>query len=280
MSDNYVVAICTLGENPNLLECVSKLLEIKEVTKCQLKILVVFNCEDSEFVFDSRIQVVYEPNRGYSNVRNRAIDTAPGDFHLIFVDDDEIPTVTWFEALVKSHRSFPADVIFGPIVSESTVEKISYRDKFKSKFDSLHDGALVKQAAAGNLLIPSYLLNNRLARFDSFFNESGSEDTDLCFKLRKKGVKIRYSKNAQIFEVQTKERMTTEYINLRELKEICNYSLVIRRNYGLIGISWRFLTLSVRVLWYAITSFHRDKNNYYRIVYLKSLQTLIRGHRG
>jgi hypothetical protein len=85
MSDNYVVAICTLGENPNLLQCVSKLLEIKSATNCQLKILVVFNRDESEFVFDSRVQVVFEPNRGYSNVRNRAIDVTPEDFHLIFL---------------------------------------------------------------------------------------------------------------------------------------------------------------------------------------------------
>jgi succinoglycan biosynthesis protein ExoM len=280
MSDNYIVAICTLGENPNLLQCVSKLLEIKSATNYQLRILVVINRDKSEFVFDSRVQVVFEPNRGYSNVRNRAIDFIPEDFHLIFIDDDEIPTRTWFEALVISNRNFPADVICGPVLAESTVETISYRDKFKSKFDLLRDGAIVKQAGAGNMLIPSHLLKNKLVQFDTFFNESGSEDTDLCFKLRKKGVKIRYSKNAKIFELQNRERMTTEYIHFRELKDICNYSLVIRRNYGVIGISWRFLTLSIRVLWYATPSFHRYKHNFYRTVYFKSLQTLIRGHRG
>ena len=278
MSDNYVVAICTLGENPNLLQCVSKLLEIKSATNCKLTILVVFNRDESEFVFDSRVQVVFEPNRGYSNVRNRAIDVTPEDFHLIFLDDDEIPTRTWFEALVKSSRNFPADVIFGPIFSEPKDDIPSYRDKFKDKFDLLRDGAIAKQADTGNMLIPSHLLKDKLVRFDTFFNGSGSEDTDLCFKLRKKGVKIRYSKNAQIFELQNGERMTTEYINFRELNEICNYSLVIRRNYGIIGISWRFLTLSIRVLWYATPAFHRDKHNFYRTVYFKSLQTLIRGH--
>lgn len=278
ISNNYVVAICTLGENPNLLQCVSRLLEIKDVTSCQFKILVVLNRNESQFVFDSRVQVVFEPNRGYANVRNRAVDATPEDFHLIFLDDDEIPTTTWFEALVTSHRSFPADVIFGPVLPEPMVETISYRDKFKSQFESLHDGATAKQAGAGNMLIPSYLLDNELVRFDPFFNESGSEDTDLCFKLRKKGVKIRYSKNAQIFELQNRERLTPEYINFRKLKDICNYSLVIRRNYGVIGISWRLFTLSVRILYYSVLSLSSDKHIFKRTAYFKSLQTLIRGH--
>jgi hypothetical protein len=88
MSENYVVAICTLGENPNISECVSKLLEIKEISSCNLKIMIVLNRVSSGLIFDSRVEVVYQPKRGYSNVRNSAVDNTPKNFNLIFIDDD------------------------------------------------------------------------------------------------------------------------------------------------------------------------------------------------
>jgi glycosyltransferase involved in cell wall biosynthesis len=277
MSENYLVAICTLGVNPNLVKCISNLLEIQQAVGSQLRILIVLNRDVGEFAFDSRVEVVFEPNRGYSNVRNCAIQNTPADYSLIFIDDDEIPTRSWFEALVASHLHFPRDVIFGPVLAEQLGGFDSYRDKFKSKFDSLPDGALVKQAGAGNMLLPSYLLNLGVVEFDPFFNESGSEDTDLCFRLRKIGVGIRYSKSAKIFEVQAKERVTAQYMNARALKDISNYSLVVRRNSGAIGISWRLLTLSIRVIYFSVMSRHGDRNKFLRMAYFNSLQALLRG---
>jgi GT2 family glycosyltransferase len=179
--------------------------------------------------------------------------------------------------LVATHQVFPSDLSFGPVLAEPEIGSISYRDKFKSKFDSLPDGALVKQAGAGNMLIPSYLLDSKLVSFDSFFNESGSEDTDLCFRLRKKGFKIRYSKGAEIFELQGRERVSAQYMKSRELKDVCNYSLVIRRNCGIFAISWRILTLSLRVLWFSALSLHSKNHKFQRTLFLKSLQALVRG---
>jgi hypothetical protein len=277
MTEKYVIAICTLGENPNLMDCISKLLEIQKITKSQLKILIVFNRIPFGFECDSRVDVVYEPERGYSNVRNAAIENTPKNFNLIFIDDDELPTLVWFEALLSSHRNFPDDLIFGPVLAELSAEPVSYRGKFKHKFDSLQDGALVKQAGAGNLLIPSNLLTKKLVRFDPFFNKSGSEDTDLCFRLRKLGVNIRFSKNAQIFEVQDSERSTVEYLNSRTLRDVCNYSLVVRRNCGASGISRRFITLGLRLLWHSLRSIRSGQDRFLRTVYLRSLQFLIRG---
>jgi GT2 family glycosyltransferase len=275
--ENFVIAICTLGENPNLVQCISKLLEIQAVTSAQLRIQIVVNREVSELVFDSRVDVVFEPNRGYSNVRNRAIQTVPRDFSLIFIDDDEIPTISWFDALIASHRNFPRDVIFGPVFAEHSNGVNSYRDKFKRKFDTLADGTPVKQAGAGNMLIPSSLLNLGVVKFDPFFNESGSEDTDLCFRLRKLGVKIRFSKSAQIFEVQGAERATLQYMNSRALKDISNFSLVVRRNSSWSGIFWRILTLSLRVAYFSVLSHRSDRNKFLRVAYFRSLQALLRG---
>ena len=277
MIDNYVVAICTLGENPNLLRCVSNLQSIRNSTERNMQILIVLNREQSGFKFDANIDVIYEPNKGYSNVRNSAITKTPEHSNLIFIDDDEIPTQAWFEAIADSHERYPYDVIFGPVFSESDSDPNSYRTKFKNKYASMGDGETVRQAGAGNMLIPSLLLSTGQVFFDPFFNESGSEDTDLCFRLRKNGVRVRFSKNAAINEIQGEERSDPEYLNFRQLKDVCNYSLVIRRNSGPLGISWRFLTLTFRVVLFSVLTLGDEKFRFQQTIYLKSLRALLRG---
>jgi GT2 family glycosyltransferase len=277
MSEDYIVAICTLGDNLNLVRCVSNLQSIKNATSRNMKILIVFNRESTELRFDSEIDVAYEPNKGYSNVRNVALANTPTGSNLIFIDDDEIPTLTWFEAIADSHESYPHDVIFGPVYSESESNLDSYRARFKERYESLVDGALVKQAGAGNMLIPSNLLAKENIFFDPFFNESGSEDTDLCFRLRKNGIRIRFSMNAVISEVEEEERRDPQYLSFRQLKDVCNYSVVIRRNSGLLGILWRFSTLASRVVLFSVLCSRDEKFRFQRTMYIKSLRALLRG---
>jgi len=168
-------------------------------------------------------------------------------------------------------------VIFGPVFSESDSSSGFYREKFKSKYESMPDASLVKQAGAGNMLIPSYLFEENRVAFDPFFNLSGSEDTDLCFKLRKQGVNIRYGKNAIITEIQTPERRDPKYLNARRLRDTCNYSVVIRRNSGLYGIVWRFSTLTLRLAFYSVVSIFNPELRFEQRVYLKSTQALLSG---
>ena len=277
MRETYFISVCTLGESPNLNRCLSALLEISAGTSENIKVAVIINNKRSDWEFDPKIAVVYEPARGYSNVRNAAVSNVPKNCNLIFVDDDCVPTISWFEALVDSHRRFPRDVIFGPGFSDSDSNSGSYREIFRSKFESMPDGALVKQAGSGNMLIPSYLLDTSQVSFDPLFNLSGSEDTDLCFRLRKKGVCIRYSKNAVITEVQSLERRDPQYLNARRLRDICNYSVIIRRNSSFSKKLWRLLTLTSRVVYYSIAAPFNPKLSFERKVYFKSAQALLNG---
>ena len=277
MHEAFLIAVCTLGESLNLTRCINTLLEISENSSENIQIAVIINNEKTDLVFDSNVKVIYEPVKGYSSVRNAAISIVPKNSNLIFIDDDEIPTSSWFEAIVDSHRKYPRDVIFGPVFSESDSSSGFYRENFKSKYESMPDASLVKQAGAGNMLIPSYLFEENRVAFDPFFNLSGSEDTDLCFKLRKQGVSIRYGKNAIITEIQTPERRDPKYLNARRLRDTCNYSVVIRRNSGLYGIVWRFATLTLRLAFYSVVSIFNPELRFEQRVYLKSTQALLSG---
>ena len=243
----------------------------------QISILIVINREEFQQDFGPEVILRFELNKGYSNVRNRAIAELPANSSIIFIDDDEIPTLSWFNELVDMHEKFPSDLVFGPVFPETSLGVSSYRDQFTDYFARLPNGALVKQASTANLLIPSSLIKLNLIYFDSIFNVSGSEDTDLCFRLRKKGIKIRYAKAAILKEVQQPERYEQRYLEARFIKDIANYSLVIRRNSNFIFILWRFFTLVVRLALNYPLFFIRRGSQIKVIAYRKSLRALFCG---
>jgi hypothetical protein len=61
MIDKFVVAVCTLGEDPNLLKTLAKLIEIKRVGEYDVDILVVIK----ESVFNIECESTDGLVRGY-----------------------------------------------------------------------------------------------------------------------------------------------------------------------------------------------------------------------
>jgi len=277
VSDIFVIAVCTLGENHNLSRILAELITIKDKAELHIEILVVINKVEHEVFFDPKVRVAFQPKRGYSSVRNTAVDNLPPNANLIFIDDDEIPTLRWFEGLVGKHQKFPNDIIFGPVYPENFESANSYRDQFRSEFDSLMDEAIVNQCATANMLIPSGLIDSGLVQFDPVFDLTGGEDTDLCFRLRRLGVQIRYAKNAFITEIESEERRTLEYLDSRKHKEIVTYSLIVRRNSSRRLRLWRLCTSLVRIIVHGVASPWFDHSHKMRDVHLKSLKALLLG---
>lgn len=277
MTERYFLTVCSLGNRSSLAECVDRLLQIKRMSKRQISILLVINREEFEKDFGPEVIVRFELKRGYSNVRNRAIAELPANSSIIFVDDDELPTLTWFNQLVDMHEKFPSDLVFGPVFPESGLGVSSYRDQYTHQYSRMPDGALAKQASTANLLIPSSLIELNMIHFDSIFNFSGSEDTDLCFRLRKKGIKIRFAKEAILHEVRQPERYEQKYLESRFIKDIANYSVVIRRNSSPLLILWRFFTLVVRIVVILPFFFIHRTSQIKVMAYTKSLRALLFG---
>jgi GT2 family glycosyltransferase len=278
MSNTFVIAICTLGANSNLSRSLTELSAIKEQVEFEIDILVVVNHERLDFPVDPSVRVIFEPTRGYSSVRNAAVLNTPSGSNLIFIDDDEIPTLKWLESLVEKHLKFPHDIIFGPVYSQNVHNLVSYRKNFEDKFRALADESVVSQCGSGNMLIPNGLIESGLVHFDPFFNLSGGEDTDLCFRLRRFGIKIRYAKKALLIEIEPKERNDLEYLDSRFLREIVTYSLVIRRNSNLIACVRRFFILLIRITAYGAFSPFKRTAKHTTQAYWQSLQALVKGY--
>ena len=277
MTERYFLTVCSLGENPNLESCIKGLLKIKDSSQYDVEVLLVINQVQSGHSFDSRVQVSFEPLRGYSNVRNKAISLVPKNANIVFIDDDEIPTEDWFAALVEAHLVFEGDVIFGPVYPVEVTKSGSYRSQASKKYQGLSTGDLVSQAPTANMLIPAVLLDKKLIYFDPIFNTSGSEDTDLCFRLRNLGVGIRFAKDAVIYEREKPQRFDEAYLKARMKKEIANYSVVVRRNSSLGAILWRFHTLLFRIVLYSFLVLISRKFKHDRDAYCFSIKALVTG---
>jgi len=70
----------------------------------------------SEFAATSSIPIQYceEPRQNISLARNKAIESADGDF-VAFIDDDEFPTKRWLSTLFKTCSEYKVDGALGPV---------------------------------------------------------------------------------------------------------------------------------------------------------------------
>jgi GT2 family glycosyltransferase len=248
MKEQFFVTVCTLGENKNLKNCVDALARIKENSTKKIEILIVFNHPRRESDYAGSVNLVFESSKGYSNVRNRAIKSLPVYANLIFLDDDEVPTIEWFESMAKMHETFPDDLIVGPVLPYEKSEGQSYRKIRSEKNSRIVNGSVVKHGGAGNMLIPWNLLKGGNVSFDTYYNFSGSEDTDFCVRMRKNSVKIRFASDAVLYEKENPIRFKKEYIDARFIRDIANYSVVIRRNENFLAIVNRMIVLIIRII--------------------------------
>jgi len=277
VNEQYYLTVCTRGNNPQLEECIKTLVQLKFNSPHMLEVLVVINSERVDVAFPRDVIVIFEPHRGYSSVRNRAISAIPKEVNVIFLDDDEIPSVDWLDALVSAHLNHPEDVIAGPVYPEQGIDQTSYRSLASRKYSKFEDGSLMKQAPTANMLIPASMIQKGWIHFDPIFNLSGSEDTDLCFRLRNFGARIRFAKKAILFERQKPERFDPDYLKKRRMRDVCNYSLVIRRNSNAWKVTWRFTTLVARIIHFGIFGVVNSDARHELRVYSKSLRVLVKG---
>jgi GT2 family glycosyltransferase len=127
------------------------------------------------------------------------------------------------------------------------------------------------------MLIPSSLIERNEIYFDPIFNISGSEDTDLCFRLRNRGVKIRFAKDAILYEKEKPQRFENGYLEARRKKDIANYSVVVRRNSSFGRILWRFSTVLLRLGLFSLLALANDSSKVHRDAYFFSLRALLTG---
>ena len=117
------IAICTLNRAESLRRTLDSLLAMRVPNDLRWEIIVVNNgsTDHTDEVVASYaprlpIRREFEPQRGISNARNRAVDAAKGQY-IVWTDDDTIVDPDWLAAYTEAFRHWPESAVFGgPII--------------------------------------------------------------------------------------------------------------------------------------------------------------------
>jgi glycosyltransferase involved in cell wall biosynthesis len=158
---------------------------------------------------------VREPSKGLAIARNAALSAARSlqASHVAFVDDDELPDPSWLDALVGALEATDAAAAIGPVAPifetqpSAMLPLSAFADRRVPKGSFVDDGytcnAIIAVAAidaAGKL------------QFDARFNQTGGEDTYFFKQLLDQGMKIAWAKEALVYAVIPRHRMSTAWI--------------------------------------------------------------------
>jgi succinoglycan biosynthesis protein ExoM len=162
------------------------------------------------------ITYIVEPKRGLSNVRNRILSVAKGDF-LAMVDDDEIVTQNWLSELVICANQSNADAVIGRVERAYPPDTPNWVRHLNDGAPPL-DRALLSYGATSNVLIRLRSVASRNLWFDSAFNFTGGEDTDFFARFSELGGKFVFSERGRVIEPVTPSRLKWRWFVRRNFR--------------------------------------------------------------
>ena len=182
---------------------------------------------DSDAAATSRLVYVHEPEPGIVAGRNRALSQAHGSDALVFIDDDEIPSPGWLKALVSTWRAQGCAAVTGPTPPTFEVDPSAWVVA-SGAFDSWEaaDGAQVRSADTGNLLLDLAVVENLGLRFDPRYGLTGGEDSLFTRQLTRAGGVIRFAAGAVVTKRVPAARARRTWVLERSLRSGSSWARV------------------------------------------------------
>ena len=182
---------------------------------------------DSDAAATSRLVYVHEPEPGIVAGRNRALSEAHGSDALIFIDDDEIPSPGWLKALVSTWRAQGCAAVTGPTPPTFEVDPSAWVTA-SGAFDSWKaaDGAQVRSADTGNLLLDLAVVERLGLRFDPRYGLTGGEDSLFTRQLTRAGGVIRFAAGAVVTKRVPAARARRTWVLERSLRSGSSWARV------------------------------------------------------
>ena len=182
---------------------------------------------DSDAVAMSRLVYVHEPEPGIVAGRNRALSQAHGSDALVFIDDDEIPSPGWLKALVSTWSAQGCAAVTGPTPPTFEVAPSAWVVA-SGAFDSWEatDGAQVRSADTGNLLLDMAVVEGLGLRFDPRYGLTGGEDSLFTRQLTRAGGVIRFAAGAVVTKRVPAARARRTWVLERSLRSGSSWARV------------------------------------------------------
>lgn len=164
---------------------------------------------------------VVEPVPGIASARNCGLSYFNDAYEtIIFLDDDEWVSSSWFSAFQEMLERDTAGVIQGPvntILPNSTPRWITRGGFYQRKKRATGD-TLVSAATNNTVLRYSAWKMASFPRFDTDFSTTGGSDWDFFWGIRKSGSKIKYCAEAEVSEDVPDSRLSRRWINQRYVR--------------------------------------------------------------
>ena len=175
----------------------------------------------------SRLVYVHEPEPGIVAGRNRALSQARGSDALVFIDDDEIPSPGWLKALVSTWRDQGCAAVTGPTPPTFEVDPSPWVIA-SGAFDSWEaaDGAQVRSADTGNLLLDLAVVEDLGLCFDPRYGLTGGEDSLFTRQLTRAGGVIRFAAGAVVTKRVPAARARRAWVLERSLRSGSSWARV------------------------------------------------------
>lgn len=153
-----------------------------------------------------------ERNLGRAATRNRGIRESQGEF-ILMIDDDIWATPGLLQKHYEAQKKIGGGVVVGSMPISEEVKNDIWNDFYRRWVGDLHDQMEKNKNKlswwyffTGNVSLPKLLIEE-VGFFDESFKSYGSEDSELGYRLWKKGVKMVYEPKAraQHFNEETLE---------------------------------------------------------------------------
>ena len=248
------IVICTRNRADDLnVTCRWLTSTLGEDTLCE--ILVVDNgstdrtaelLEGLEQEYIGRFRSVFEPRPGLSLARNRGIRETQGDI-VIFLDDDALPSSTWFASLIHAFDDPSVGAAGGPVDPVITAD---FPDWFSARFlpylsawdlgDKTLDLRYNEYPRGTNIAFRRSVFD----RFGFFLPQLGRrgsslrscEEIELCLRLERCGGRILYIPEARVEHKVDISRLTTKWMAKRFAAQGYSEAIMEWRHAGLNGL--------------------------------------------
>lgn len=153
------------------------------------------------------------------SVRNAALELAleQDARFLVLVDDDELPSAGWLDALVDAQVRWQAQVVAGPVRQEVPVRQRPHVRALLVR-EGRDAGPFDGDVGAGNVLLDLDLVRRTGVRFDPRLGHGGGEDTLFFRQLARAGARFAWAPDAVVVERAVPARLTAPVLLRRSYR--------------------------------------------------------------
>ncbi|MCS7121540.1 MAG: glycosyltransferase [Archaeoglobaceae archaeon] len=175
------------------------------------------------------VKIILSQGFGLSNARNTGIEVSKGEI-LVFIDDDAYAKRNWLEKLLKNFEDEKVWVVGGKVVPKFKMSRPKWFPKeldwiVGCSYKGMSESREVRNPLGANMAFKRSvfkevgLFRTEIGRFGKLL--LGSEETELCIRLKKKfpDIKIVYEPSAVVYHKVSKERLSFTYVLKRAYYE-------------------------------------------------------------